>query len=287
MFQRDFGTDLYLVKMPGWPGRADSQYEWGAALRPRFLETAGLGPGYDHSAVPGRSPLVRSRDEGQFYRFAWNRLLAMDPKTRPSLVHLETWNEFHEGTEICETIEYGRQYIELTRHFADQFHVGHRVDLSQLGPARRCVSATPDEADGITLVPKPDGDGPVVEKTVDGKRAWCTTENRHSPKTRYLYFEVSDYFLYDGDQTLTVTIAYHDSGPAQFAIEYDSNDPATTGLAQAFRSGPVMPIHGSGQWKQATVTIPHARFIGRANGADFRLATTDEDLIIGAVTLSR
>ena len=287
MFRKDFGTDLFLVKMVGWPGEADSQYQWGGALRPQLLETAGIGPGYDHSAVPGRSPLVRTRDDGRFYQFAWNRLLAMDPKTRPSPVHVETWNEFHEGTEICETVEYGRQYIDLTRRFADRFHAGQQIDLSSLGPVLKTVSATPEKADGITLVPMPDGDGPVVEKTVDGKKAWCTTENRHSPTTRYLYFEVSDYFVYDGDQSLEVTIIYHDGGPAEFTIHYDSNDPSVTGLAQAFRSGPTTPIHNTDVWKEVTFTIPHARFIGRANGADLRLACVHEDLVIGGITLSR
>jgi len=54
----------------------------------------------------------------------------MNPATRPWLVHLETRNEFHEGTEICETREYGRQYIELTRRFADLFHAGKQLDAS-------------------------------------------------------------------------------------------------------------------------------------------------------------
>jgi hypothetical protein len=287
MFRKDFGTDLFLVKMVGWPGEADSQYQWGGALRPQLLETAGLGPGYDHSAVPGRSPLVRDRDDGQFYEFAWHRLLAMDPKTRPSLVHVETWNEFHEGTEICETVEYGRKYIDLTRRFADQFHAGGQIDLSALGPARSLVSATPEKEDGIAITPMPDGDGPVVQKTIDGKTAWSTEKNRHSPTTRYMYFEVSDYFLYDGDQSLEVTVTYYDRGPAEFTIQYDSNDPTATGLAQAFRSGPSTSIHDTGEWKEATFTIPHARFIGRANGADFRLACVHEDLIIGGIRLRR
>jgi len=101
-----------------------------AGPAPKLLATAGLGPGYDHSAVPGRAPLVRSRDGGRFYQSAWHQLLRMNPATRPWLVHLETWNEFHEGTEICETREYGRQYIELTRRFADLFHAGKQLDAS-------------------------------------------------------------------------------------------------------------------------------------------------------------
>jgi len=34
MFRHDFGTDLFLVKMHGWPGKADSEYQWGGALAP-------------------------------------------------------------------------------------------------------------------------------------------------------------------------------------------------------------------------------------------------------------
>lgn len=287
MFQRDFGTDFYLVKMADWPGAADSQYQWGGALRPQILDTAGIGPGYDHSAVPNRTPLVKERDDGQFYEFSWNRLLAMRPATRPWLVHLETWNEFHEGTEICETSEYGRKYIELTRSFADRFHRGEQIDLSKLGPARQVVSASPDAQDGITIAPKADGDGPIVVKTIQGKKAWATTSHRFSPTTRYMYFEVSDYFLYDADASIEVTISYYDAGPSGFTIQYDSNDPKLSGLQQAFREGPHVPIANTERWKEATVTIPHARFLGRANGADFRLACVQRDLAIQRVTIRR
>jgi hypothetical protein len=286
MFRRDFGCDLFLVKMRGWPGKADSEYNWGGALAPQLLETAGLGPGYDHSAVPGRAPLVRSRDEGRFYAFAWQRLLAMDSKTRPWLVHVETWNEYHEGTEICETAEYGRQYIELTRQFADQFHVGHRIDLSKIQPSRKVISASPDQTEGLWVVPKADGDGSIAEKTIAGRKAWSTTQNRYGP-ARYMYFEVEDYFLFDGDETVVVTVAYYDAGPNEFYIEYDSCDPALAGLQQQFRPGSRQSIAGTETWKEATFTIPHARFAGRSNLADFRLTCTNDDLVISHVSIRR
>jgi hypothetical protein len=37
------------------------------------------------------------------------------------MVVIETWNEFHEGTDIADSREYGRQYLELTRKYVDQF----------------------------------------------------------------------------------------------------------------------------------------------------------------------
>jgi len=287
MFRRDFGTDLYLVKMRGWPGRADSEYQWGAALAPKLLQTAGIGPGYDHSAVPGRTPLVRKRDGGRFYEFAWHRLLAMDPKTRPWLVHLETWNEFHEGTEICESVEYGRQYIELTRRFAEKFHARERVDLSKVSQARKALFASPEKSQGLWVAPKPDGDGPIVEIDLAGKKAWRTAKNRHSPEARYVYFEVEDYFLYDGDEPVEVTVGYFDAGPKGFQIQYDSRDPALTGIAQEFRGGHHQPIKNTKTWCEVTFVIPHARFAGRSNGADFRLACSHEDLVVSHVALRR
>ena len=285
MFQRDFGTDLFLVKMHGWPGEADSEYQWGGALAPQFLDTAGLGPGYDHSAVSGRTPLIRKREDGQFYRRAWQRLLTKDINSRPWLVHVETWNELHEGTDICQSREYGRKYIDLTREFADQFHAGQKLDRSVLRSARRVATASPGKFDGLSIVPKPDGDGPVVEKTVDSRLAWSTTQNKHSPTSRYLYFDVDDAFLFDTDEPVELTVTYQDAGPAEFRVDYDSADPQLEGLLQQFRPGPSQLIKGTGQWQEARFVLPHARFAGRSNGADFRVAAAGKDLVIGSVSV--
>ncbi len=309
MFRRDFGTDLFLVKMRGWPGEADSVYQWGGALNPQILQTAAIGPGYDHSAVPGRTPLVRRRMGGRFYQYAWEKLLAIAPPQRPWLVHLETWNELHEGTDLCRTKEYGRQYIELSRRYADVFHARGSIAPDQRLPRAEVVFAVPESGEpsktgapsqpqtggplfaqsdtGLRLVPQPKGDGPVVEKTIAGRPAWCTTENRHGPRNRYLYFDADYMFLDDGDETLEVTIDYFDDGPDGFAFEYDSADPTRQGKQKAFRGGHVQPIHHTRAWKQVTFTIPHARFAGQANGGDFRLGCVDKDLAIGRVALRR
>jgi hypothetical protein len=120
--------------MGGWPGEADDEYMWGGALQPQWRSVAAFGPGYDHSAVPGRQALVRDREGGAFSERAWEQLLSQEPGERPWLVHLETWNEFHEGTEICETKEYGRRYLDLTRRFADMFHARKRMEISSRAP---------------------------------------------------------------------------------------------------------------------------------------------------------
>jgi hypothetical protein len=286
MFRKDFGTDVYLVKADGWPGEADSVYQWGGALSPRILATAAVGPGYDHSAVPGRTPLVRKRLGGDFYRYSWEKLLGMPPASRPWLVHVETWSEFHEGTEICETKEYGRQYIDLTRHYADLFHAGKQIERPFAPPRPETISATPEKSNCLEICTSP-ADGPIVQGTVAGRRAWSTTENKSSPASRYMYFDVDEFFLSDGDEPVEVTIDYYDAGPAEFRFEYDSSDPALAGLAKKFRGGHQQPITGTKAWKTVTFAVPHARFSGGANGADFRLASVGADLSIARVAVRK
>ena len=68
-----------------------------------------------------RRPLVVDRENGAFYERQWKRLLSYSLKRRANVVLVETWNELHEGTEVCETTEFGRQYIELTAKYAKLF----------------------------------------------------------------------------------------------------------------------------------------------------------------------
>lgn len=284
LFEKEFGCGLFLVKTPGWPGRADAVYAWGGAIRPQFLDVASFGPGYDHSAVPGREPLVRLREDGRFYERAWRRLLAMSVDRRPWLVHLETWNEFHEGTEICRTREYGSKYLDLTRAHAAVFH--ERKTLPPL-PSPDIVSADPHKSNGVQVAPKPSGDGPIVEQQLARKKAWSTIKNHVTPNQRYMYFDVEDDFLADGDATIEVTVAYWDFGPAAWELEYDSCDPRLSGTAQAFRKGHRQMIRNTAAWQSATFTIPHARFAGRSNGSDLRLSAVGADFSIGCIILRR
>ena len=291
MFRDEFGRDIYIVKQKGWPGRSDSVYDWGAAINPRILDTAAIGPGYDHSAVPGRTLLLRERENGRYYDFAWRLVLAEDPATRPWLLHIETWNEFHEGTPICETREYGRKYIDMTRHFADRFHAGEQLAADERSQRSSHVWATPKESGGVTLFAHIDG--PAEIKEVEGDLAWCTQKNPTAANERYLYFDVDYLFLYESDETVRMTIEYLDNGPTQFRVEYDSADPELDGPAQMFRVGssqklgPVDKSSGSSNWKRVEFELPHARFAGRANGGDVRLGCSEGDLVIRRIELTR
>ena len=117
-FAREFaGRIPYIAPEVSWNVKADNKVAWGGALGLKEPGIASLGPGYDHSAVRGRSPLVVDRRGGKFYEEQWEKFLKHPSK----IVLLETWNEFHEGTDIAASRENGRQYIELTRKYADRF----------------------------------------------------------------------------------------------------------------------------------------------------------------------
>lgn len=133
-FREDFACAPYLVREVSWRGEADGVYAWGGALGLKLHSVAALGPGYDHHAVPGRQPLVVPRRDGGFYRENWEKLLALAPERRPAIVMIETWNELHEGTDICATKEHGRRYIDLTAKYVSRYKRALRTGGRPVGP---------------------------------------------------------------------------------------------------------------------------------------------------------
>ncbi len=113
-FQLQFGVAPYIVREASWNVDTDSRYQWGAALNgPRLLETAAVGPGYDDSSVR-YPPSYRDREGGRYYRQSWEAAIA----SGVPMIAIETWNEFYEGTDVCDSAEYNDQFINLTRHYS-------------------------------------------------------------------------------------------------------------------------------------------------------------------------
>ena len=137
-FQADFGVRPYIVREVSWdypilrwdngqrvldtqqPIQTPSSYLWAAAVH-GYVDRGGVaavGPGYNDTHVPGRGAgTVRDRQGGAFYRGAFQAAIA----SGKPLLALETWNEFHEGSGIAESLEYGRQYLDLTRELSAAF----------------------------------------------------------------------------------------------------------------------------------------------------------------------
>ena len=119
-FMQDFGRRLiwlgssdYREKAPAMDGYTD----YGAGLGFRFddkgwIDIAGIGAGYDDSSQKGREKAtIRSRMSGNAYRKGWDSAMAASP----DWLVIDGWNELHEGSEICPSVQYGESYIGLTK----------------------------------------------------------------------------------------------------------------------------------------------------------------------------
>jgi hypothetical protein len=288
-FRADFGTDVFLVKMRDWQGTADAIYQWGGAVSLQVDDqVAALGPGYDHSAVPGRAPLIVRRRDGETYTGWWSQILRLDPKRRPWMVHVETWNEWHEGTDVAASREYGRSYIVLTGIFSSLWKQG--VQLGIRGPytGASYIAWESGRSGGVT-VGESIGDGVWKTQKFGEVEAVVSQKNTVSPG-RYLYFKVDDSFALDlpGD-TVDVTITYRDAGCAVFGLEYDNVDRTVGPVDGAFRPGGAVTLTGSGEWKTASFTLSQCRFANRCNGADLRFAVSggEQELAVSKVTVRK
>jgi len=290
-FKEDFGIEPFIVKSPNWTGETDAVYSWGGAVSGPLIykHVAALGPGYDHSAVPDRTPLIVKRLDGKTYIERWLKVLQLKPENRPWMVHVETWSEWHEGTDIAASREYGRTYIVLTRLFSDMWRTKTQIRLPSSYLDAKSVSWQPAQAKGLALGESV-GDGVWKPAKFAEVEAAVSAPNPHSGKNRYLYFNVDDAFAYElFGQTVTVSVTYRDAGCLSFLLEYDSSNPQIGLLEGSFRPVGYVSIEGGGKWKTAEFTLPQCRFMNRCNGADLRIAILggDVELAVSKVTLTK
>lgn len=284
-FREQFGTDVYLVKEVSWPQEADAVYAWGGALGLQLHDVASLGPGYDHTAVPGRQPLIVPRRDGDFYRANWERLLALAPARRPDMVAVETWNEFHEGTDVAPSVEYGRVYQEMTARYSDLFRRRMRLPLRGPWQGHDEVSWKDGLARGVTIPSA--GDGIIDVVNVAGRTGARTAPSPHGP-ARYLYIALDDSFIFDADgKALTFTVTLRVEKPGGVVVEYDGANPAASVRMGAFTPAPVLGPFEPGAWHEVAFTLKDGRFVNRTNGADLRLSSGGNDLLVAEVRVSR
>jgi hypothetical protein len=283
-FRNDFGGRApYVIREASWQVRSDNLYAWGGALGPRLLRVAEIGPGYDHSSVPGRTPLVVDREGGAFYERAWRKVL----RRQPTIVAIETWNEFHEGTDIADSRESGRRYIELTRKYVDLFKAG-RAPEPHTGPYAEAaevavVLGEHDAERGLRRVETADG---LTSPARAGARAGRAT--RAAGLGRYVYFVIDDSFKRTGPMDVVAEVEYLDAGSGRFSIDYDAFDTSAY-FDGAYKRGPALAtLTGSRTWKVARLPLDGARFANSQNAdADFRIVVEAPELIIGRVAVRR
>jgi len=137
-FEKDFGTKPYIIREASWnyavkpklfgqetdfsqPIFTNDIYKWGAALygyEDIGGNVAAVGPGYDERHLTERNrSLFTDRGRGKWYEDNFKKAI----QSGKPFIALETWNEFHEASDIAESEEYGRTYIELTRRYVDHF----------------------------------------------------------------------------------------------------------------------------------------------------------------------
>ncbi len=93
-------------------------------------------PGYDDTKI--RTPgLAVERFDGELYRIQWEQAIVADPHW----VLITSFNEWHEGSEIEPSVEYGSKYLDLTAEFAGRFKSTRR----QPHPPATPGGITPEE----------------------------------------------------------------------------------------------------------------------------------------------
>jgi hypothetical protein len=201
---------------------------------------------------------------------------------------VETWNEYHEGTDIAASKEYGRKYIELNRKFVDLFKQGI-VPERPRGPYTdaRSVSimlgATNQEQG---LVQFDHADGVTAPASIGGST--CRASQRTEHGGRYVYFRIDDSFKSDSKMDVSVSVEFYDASAGRLGLEFDGSD-TNAPFAGAYTASPAtVNLSGTRSWKTAVFALPEAVFTGAQNGgADFRLAITASEFYVRRVELVR
>ena len=88
--------------------------------RQRVRAVVGWRGSRTHTQFGGPGRIDTPRRDGAYYEDQLQQALRSGRK----ILAIETWNELGEGSGILETLEFGRQYIDLTRRYVELFKRG-------------------------------------------------------------------------------------------------------------------------------------------------------------------
>ncbi len=103
---------MKLADLPAWAGK-NCAYAVNQARDRQAIACITVIPGYDDTKIR-HSGFKVDRQNGEVYRALWQAAL----DANPDWVLITSWNEWHEGTEIEPSIEFGDTYLQLTKVYA-------------------------------------------------------------------------------------------------------------------------------------------------------------------------
>lgn len=289
-FRHQFGgKEPYVVRENSWAVETENVYDWGAALKgPTFSGIYSVGPGFNVTIPPIKTDAVKKREGGRFYKDSWKKILALSSKTDNRIVAIETWNEYHEETEVAETAEYGRKYLKITEEYIDKYKSGY---VPENYPGKDLINADGVvikfgqegiKENGIDYVECADGKNKVVRKA----GAFCLTPKKFEDKHKYMYFKISPLFKkIQGTSQYELKIEYYDSVKSKFQVQYDSQNFSGPHNGAYKNTDTINPL-GTLTWREVTINLDNVNFKGRQNcGADFRIYAIDEELCLKSIVL--
>ena len=85
------------------------------AAKNNIISTLTVIPGFDSRKIGGDTHIPRRK--GKLYSAMWEKAMEINP----NWVVVTSWNEWHEGTEIEPSLEFGDKYLKLTKKYARIF----------------------------------------------------------------------------------------------------------------------------------------------------------------------
>jgi len=81
------------------------------------LYAAPVIPGFDNSRVHEKGRLVADRKNGKLYNEQWQAAISC----QPAQIMINSFNEWHEGSEIEPSLELGDEYLKVTKNWIEKY----------------------------------------------------------------------------------------------------------------------------------------------------------------------
>lgn len=308
-FEKDFDVRPYLIFDTSWdypkvvqggqeiisydqsPLIYDSSYTYAGPNTPKFTKgIASISPGFDdHLYRIRKEHTYTDRKNGETYTKGFDLAI----KCEIPWIVIETWNEYYEATEISETLQYGRKYLELTKEFISYFKEGEIPEgrlRNEYSNVQKIIFSAENysEDQGINLGPN-EGDGLYESKMLLNVSAVQTIPVDSNEFVSYLYFLIDDSFYFNDSGDIKISITYWDEGFEPVFINYDSANCASSFNSESmYKRIFLIGRTDSESWKTADIVIKDATFANNQNyGADFRLETGVNSLAISKIEIEK